>query len=275
MKVIVKDDDVDLSRVIRNASAGDEIVLERGDYIVGDAIVNANLSITGKGGGLTRLIIEGDGIICDGVMSLKIEGLSFISSSEGGIFNVRYGRVEMVNCEFAECRSSSFEIEVGVAVLDGCSFCRNEYGLLSREGSVVSVRNCKFSDNQAAAIWIEGGDVKIENSFFENNGLGVAATWNSRVKLTGNTFVNHRFDPAVVVMERASAVLLGNSFSNCRCGVLVSRYSTVTIEENTFTSCGDARTPAISISSNCSIKGNILESNKFSELRGAPLEVFK
>ncbi|MBS7288854.1 MAG: right-handed parallel beta-helix repeat-containing protein [Candidatus Freyarchaeota archaeon] len=271
MKVVVKDNEADLARIIRNASSGDEILLEKGDYVVDDVLVETDLAITGKGNGLTRLSLEGHGFICDGVRKFRIESLTLIGSKDSEILSLKYGRVEATNCDFTGCELSSLQVEVGIAKFERCHFYRNGYGVLLGEGSIISVKDCKFSENQIAAIWIKGGDLRVEGSLFQENGLGVAVVWSSRAKLIGNTFLNHPIDPAVAVMERADAIVSGNSFSNCRCGVLVSRHSTAVIENNTFTSCGDARTPVLSISGNCSIKGDVLESNKFLELRGPPL----
>lgn len=271
MKVVVKDNEADLARIIRNASSGDEILLEKGEYVIDEVLVETDLVIMGKGDGLTRLLFEGHGFICDGVRNFRIEGLSLIGSKDSEILSVKYGRVEATNCDFTGCELSSLHVEVGIAKFEKCHFYQNGYGVLLGEGSIVSFKDCKFSENQIAAVWIEGGDLRVEGSLFQENGLGVAATWSSRAKLVGNTFLNHLIDPAVAVMERADAIVVGNSFSNCRCGVLVSRYSTATIEDNTFNSCGDVRTPVLSISGNCSIRGDVLESNRFLELRGPPL----
>jgi len=271
VKVVVKDNKVDLARIIRNSSPGDEILLDKGDYVVDEALIETDLAIIGKGADSTRLLLEGHGLICDGVRSFRIEGLSLICSRESEILSVKYGRVEANNCEFAGCELASFHVEVGIARLEGCRFHNNGYGMILGEGSIVSIKNCKFSENEVAAVWMEGGDLRIEENTFQENGLGVAVTWNSRAKIIGNMFVNHMIDPAVAVIEKGDAIITGNFFSNCRCGVMVSRYSTAMIENNTFTACGDLQTPVISISGNCSIKGNILESNRFLELRGSPI----
>jgi len=271
VKVVVKDNEVDLARIIRNASPGDEILLEKGDYVVGEVFVESDLTIIGKGAGLTRLLLDGHGFTCDAVRSFRVEGLSFVGSRESEVLNVKYGRVEATNCEFTGCELASLHVEVGIAKLEGCSFHQNGYGMLLGEGSIVSVKSCKFSENEVAAVWIEGGDLRVEESTFQENGLGIATTWSSRAKIISNSFLNHTIDPAITVMERADAIITGNVFSNCRCSIMASRYSTAVIEDNTFIACGDARTPVLSISGNCSIRGNILESNRFSELRGLPI----
>lgn len=271
MKIVVKDNEADLARIIRNASSGDEIILEKGEYVLDEALVEVDLAITGKGPDSTRLLIEGHGFICDGVKGFKIEGLSLVGLTESELLSLRYGRLEAVNCTFTECRYASLYVELGVARFEGCHIYRNGYGTLLGEGSIVSFRDCKFSENEIAAIWVESGDMRVENSLFQGNGIGVAATWGSRTKLFGNTFADHSLDPAVIVMEKSDAVIANNSFNKCRCGVLVSRYSTAVIENNAFNACGDAKTPVLSISGNCSIKGNLLESNKFSDLQGLPV----
>jgi len=268
VRVAVKGGGTELSSALRRASPGDEIILDKGEYRVDGLEVEVDVTLKGGGVGATKLVFDGYGFICEGVRRFRVEGVSMVSLGEAEVLNVKYGRVEATNCEFTGCLQASLRVEMGLARIVGCRFHGNGYGALLCEGSVISVERCEFSRNEVAALWVKGGDLKVERCVFQENMLGIGAAWGSRIKVVDNEFVSHVVDPAVVVMEKSDAELRGNMFYDCRCGILLTRYSTATIEGNVFIMCGDGGNPVVSVGGDCSVRGRVADSNKFVNPRG-------
>ena len=220
----------DITNIISNAHAGDEISLE-GTYYGTGSIITVNKELTIKGNGETTLDAKNlSGILSVSANNVQINNIRFINgkiNANGGAINWIGRNGTISNCTFINCSAENggsvyWNAENGMintSTFDKSTATQNG-GAIYWNANSGEIANSIFTNSYAqngGAIYVpENRNVEVKSSIFDSNTAEESAAVYGGTVDPDCTFKNNTYTPlntTTIISINETAVYSGNDIS--------------------------------------------------------------